>query len=171
MPFWVGLPVNLRPCRSNHALVEFVSSVSFVVGRVAVGTGTWVWRLLWLRICPHGYNDGHHDHELHGLRPHHAMKQEIPRTIVRGIFMSQSVLTLMWHYLFYNSSQRMEYDSNSLMGICSSVAVLRQSLMAARTSSIISDAHRYTHEGWNQRCQDSRFLCCCQLHHQIQATT
>lgn len=25
---------------------------------------------------------------------------------------------------FYNSSQRMEYDSNSLMGICSSVAVL-----------------------------------------------
>ena len=43
-------------------------------------------------------------------------------------------------YLFYNSSQRMEYDSNSLMGICSSVAVLRQSLMAARTSSIISFA-------------------------------
>ncbi len=39
---------------------------------------------------------------------------------------------------FYNSSQRMEYDSNSLMGICSSVTVLRQSLMAARTSSIIS---------------------------------
>ena len=34
----------------------------------------------------------------------------------------------------------MEYDSNSLMGICSSVAVLRQSLMAERTSSMISDA-------------------------------
>ena len=34
----------------------------------------------------------------------------------------------------------MEYDSNNLMGICSSVAVLRQSLMAARTSSIISFA-------------------------------
>ena len=43
-------------------------------------------------------------------------------------------------YLFYCSSHRIEYDSNSLMGICSSVAVLRQSLMAARTSSIISDA-------------------------------
>ena len=43
-------------------------------------------------------------------------------------------------YLCYCSSHRIEYDSNSLMGICSSVAVLRQSLMAARTSSIISDA-------------------------------
>ena len=48
--------------------------------------------------------------------------------------------TCRMRYLFYNSSQRMEYDSNSLMGICSSVAVLRQSLMAERTSSIISDA-------------------------------
>ena len=40
----------------------------------------------------------------------------------------------------YCSSHRIEYDSRSLRGICSSVAVLRQSLMAARTSSIISDA-------------------------------
>ena len=40
-------------------------------------------------------------------------------------------------YLFYCSSHRIEYDSNSLMGICSSVAVLRQSLMAAQTSSIV----------------------------------
>ena len=22
---------------------------------IVAGTGTWVWRLLWLRICPHGY--------------------------------------------------------------------------------------------------------------------
>ena len=42
--------------------------------------------------------------------------------------------------LFYSSSQRIEYDSNNFAGICCSVAVLRQSLMAARTSSIISDA-------------------------------
>ena len=48
--------------------------------------------------------------------------------------------TCRMRYLFYNSSQRMEYDSNSLRGICSSVAVLRQSLMATRTSSIISFA-------------------------------
>ena len=41
---------------------------------------------------------------------------------------------------FYSSSQRIEYDSNIFAGICSSVTVLRQSLMAARTSSIISDA-------------------------------
>ena len=34
----------------------------------------------------------------------------------------------------------MEYDSNNFAGICSSVTVLRQSLIAARTSSIISDA-------------------------------
>jgi len=33
----------------------------------------------------HGLPDGHHDHELHGLRTHYALKQEIPRTIVRGI--------------------------------------------------------------------------------------
>ena len=42
--------------------------------------------------------------------------------------------------LFYSSSQRIEYDSNNFAGICISVAVLRQSLIAARTSSIISDA-------------------------------
>ena len=38
----------------------------------------------------------------------------------------------------------MEYDSNSLMGICSSVAVLRQSLMAARTSSIVDSDSKWT---------------------------
>ena len=43
-------------------------------------------------------------------------------------------------YLFHNSSQRIEYASNIFAGICSSVAVLRQSLMAARISWIISDA-------------------------------
>ena len=65
---------------------------------------------------------------------------------VRYMFQFSSIVThfsrktCRMRYLFYNSSQRMEYDSNSLMGICSSVAVLRQSLMAARTSSIISDA-------------------------------
>ena len=42
--------------------------------------------------------------------------------------------------LFYSSSQRIEYDSNNFAGICISVAVLRQSLIAARTSSITSDA-------------------------------
>ena len=41
---------------------------------------------------------------------------------------------------FWGSSQRTEYDSNSCVGICCSVVVLRQSLMAERTSSIISDA-------------------------------
>ena len=41
---------------------------------------------------------------------------------------------------FYSSSHRIEYDSSSLRGICCSIAVLRQSLIAARTSSITSDA-------------------------------
>ena len=38
--------------------------------------------------------------------------------------------------------QRMEYAASSLRGICSSVAVLRQSLMTSRTSSIIAAASR-----------------------------
>ena len=41
---------------------------------------------------------------------------------------------------FYSSSQRIEYDSNNFAGICISVAILRHSLSAARTSSITSDA-------------------------------
>ena len=42
--------------------------------------------------------------------------------------------------LCHSLSQRIEYDPSSLRGICCSVAVIRQFLMVARTSSIISVA-------------------------------